>query len=129
MDRLAYGLAAATISDPADQGAAAAGGGPSADYLLSIMRSVEGADATIRSQVTRFVPSPPSLSLRPRPSELRRVSPLARGCFASFLLSQQLCAKCVNMYRLVLNFCVFLFRFRWKRITASRRSCCEKHNS
>ncbi|XP_039846778.1 uncharacterized protein LOC120706252 isoform X2 [Panicum virgatum] len=51
MDRLAYGLAAATISDPADQGAAAAGGGPSADYLLSIMRSVEGADATIHSQM------------------------------------------------------------------------------
>ena len=62
MDRLAYGLAAATISDPADQGAAAPGGGPSADYLLSVMRAVEGADATIRSQVTHFVPSPPSLS-------------------------------------------------------------------
>ncbi|PUZ57662.1 hypothetical protein GQ55_5G447600 [Panicum hallii var. hallii] len=50
MDRLADGLAAASISDPADQGAAAAGGGPSADYLLSVMRAVEGADATIRSQ-------------------------------------------------------------------------------
>ncbi|PUZ57659.1 hypothetical protein GQ55_5G447600 [Panicum hallii var. hallii] len=51
MDRLADGLAAASISDPADQGAAAAGGGPSADYLLSVMRAVEGADATIRSQM------------------------------------------------------------------------------
>ncbi|RLN21923.1 uncharacterized protein C2845_PM07G04180 [Panicum miliaceum] len=51
MDHLADGLAAASISDPADQGAAAAGGGPSADYLLSVMRAVEGADATIRSQM------------------------------------------------------------------------------
>ncbi|RLM93230.1 uncharacterized protein C2845_PM08G07470 [Panicum miliaceum] len=51
MDRLADGLAAASISDPADQGAVAAGGGPSADYLLSVMRAVEGADATIRSQM------------------------------------------------------------------------------
>ncbi|KAK8452183.1 hypothetical protein SEVIR_5G071300v4 [Setaria viridis] len=50
MDRLADGLAAASISDPADQGAAAAGA-PSADYLLSVMRAVEGADATIRSQL------------------------------------------------------------------------------
>ncbi|CAL4957652.1 unnamed protein product [Urochloa decumbens] len=50
MDRLADGLAAASISDPADQGAAAAGG-PSADYLLSVMRAMEGADATIRSQL------------------------------------------------------------------------------
>ncbi|OEL25808.1 hypothetical protein BAE44_0013172 [Dichanthelium oligosanthes] len=50
MDRLAGGLAAASISDPADQGAAAAGDGTSADYLLSVMRAVEGADATIRSQ-------------------------------------------------------------------------------
>ncbi|CAO2204962.1 unnamed protein product [Urochloa humidicola] len=52
MDGLADGLAAASISDPADQGAAAAGGGgPSADYLLSVMRAMEGADATIRSQL------------------------------------------------------------------------------
>ncbi|CAO2161827.1 unnamed protein product [Urochloa humidicola] len=51
MDRLADGLAAASISDPAaDQGAAAAGG-PSADYLLSVMRAMEGVDATIRSQL------------------------------------------------------------------------------
>ncbi|KAF8723972.1 hypothetical protein HU200_020975 [Digitaria exilis] len=51
MDRLADGLAAASISDPADQGAAAPAGAPSADYLVSVMRAVEGADATIRSQL------------------------------------------------------------------------------
>ncbi|WVZ71919.1 hypothetical protein U9M48_020448 [Paspalum notatum var. saurae] len=52
MDRLAAGLAAASLSDPADQSAAAAAaGGPSADYLLNVMRAVEGADATIRSQL------------------------------------------------------------------------------
>jgi hypothetical protein len=55
MDRLADGLAAASLSDPADQSAATAGL-PSADYLLSVMRAVEGADATIRTQVTRSIP-------------------------------------------------------------------------
>nr|CAB3476595.1 unnamed protein product [Digitaria exilis] len=51
MDRLADGLAGASISDPADQGAATAAGAPSADYLVSVTRAVEGADATIRSQL------------------------------------------------------------------------------
>ncbi|CAL4977323.1 unnamed protein product [Urochloa decumbens] len=51
MDRLADGLATASISDPEGQGAAAAAGGPSADYLLSVMRAMEGADAAIRSQL------------------------------------------------------------------------------
>ncbi|TVU22275.1 hypothetical protein EJB05_31959 [Eragrostis curvula] len=55
MDRLTAGLAAASLSDPADQGAAAAargaGAGPSSDYLRHVMRAVEGADATIRSQL------------------------------------------------------------------------------
>lgn len=50
MDRLADGLAAASLSDTADQSAATAGL-PSADYLLSVMRAVEGADATIRTQL------------------------------------------------------------------------------
>lgn len=60
MDRLADGLAAASLSDTVDQSAAAAAAGvPSADYLLSVMRAVEGAEATMRSQVT--APSPASL--------------------------------------------------------------------
>ncbi|KAK3163670.1 hypothetical protein QOZ80_1AG0006650 [Eleusine coracana subsp. coracana] len=52
MDRLAAGLSAASLSDPADQSsAAAAGGGPDTDYLRHVMRAVEGADATIRTQL------------------------------------------------------------------------------
>ncbi|EES02635.1 hypothetical protein BDA96_03G107200 [Sorghum bicolor] len=52
MDRLADGLAAASLSDTADQSAAAAAAGvPSADYLRSVMRAVEGAEATMRSQM------------------------------------------------------------------------------
>ncbi|XP_062191403.1 uncharacterized protein LOC133895251 isoform X2 [Phragmites australis] len=52
MDGLARDLAAASLSDPADQsGTAAAAGGPSADYHLHVMRTVEGADATIRRQL------------------------------------------------------------------------------
>ncbi|XP_066305953.1 uncharacterized protein [Miscanthus floridulus] len=51
MDRLADGLAAASLSDTEDQRAAAAAGVPSADYLLSVMRAIEGAEATMRSQL------------------------------------------------------------------------------
>ncbi|KAL6626571.1 hypothetical protein ACP70R_030297 [Stipagrostis hirtigluma subsp. patula] len=54
MDRLAAGMAAASLADPSDQSAAAAAaaaGVPGADYLLHVMRAVEGADATIRSQL------------------------------------------------------------------------------
>ncbi|XP_066314051.1 uncharacterized protein [Miscanthus floridulus] len=54
MDHLADGLAAASLSDTADQSAAAAAaaaGVPSADYLVSVMRAVEGAEATMRSQL------------------------------------------------------------------------------
>lgn len=67
MDRLTAGLAAASLSDPADQSAAAAaaggGGGPDTDYLRHVMRAVEGADATIRSQVgNQLVPPLPPLA-------------------------------------------------------------------
>jgi hypothetical protein len=67
MDRLTAGLAATSISDPADQSSAAAaaggGGGPDADYLRHVMRT----DATIRSQVCSrrlLIPNACFLSLR-----------------------------------------------------------------
>jgi hypothetical protein len=63
MDSLAAGLAATSLSDPAEQSAAAAaggGGGPDSDYLRHVMRAVEGADATIRSQVRNHLVPPPS---------------------------------------------------------------------
>jgi hypothetical protein len=69
MDRLADGLAAASLSDTADQSAAAAAAGvPSADYLRSVMRAVEGAEATMRSQVTASSPALPFLASRRIPS-------------------------------------------------------------
>ena len=77
MDRLADGLAAASLYDTEDQSAAAAGV-PSADYLLSVMRAVEGAEATMRSQVT--APSPASL---PSVSSNSIASPLTQTSFGS----------------------------------------------
>jgi hypothetical protein len=89
MDRLADGLAAASISDPADQGAAAAGA-PSADYLHSVMRAVEGADATIRSQVNpRFLRFPCARASSNSVSS----SPPSPRLLGSRLLSQQLYAE------------------------------------
>ena len=81
MDRLTDGLAAASLSDTEDQSAAAAAGVPSADYLVSVMRAIEGAEATMRSQVT--APSPASL---PSVSSNSIASPLTHTSFGSFVV-------------------------------------------